>query len=76
MMQVPYLQPYYEHHRGPRHFGLDPKGLASLLRELRRGNHPPAPYSLGVAENLNVFFFARKPHPYRRSVAVPGPTVP
>ncbi|BDA40380.1 probable palmitoyltransferase ZDHHC17 at N-terminal half [Coccomyxa sp. Obi] len=65
--KVPYLQPYYERYRGPAHFGLDPKGLASLLRELRKGNAPPAPYSLGVAENLNVFFFEKKPFLYRRS---------
>lgn len=60
------MQPYYERYKGPVHFGLDPKGLASLLRELRKRNAPPAPYSLGVAENLNVFFFEKKPHVYKQ----------
>ena len=69
---MPYLQPSYERYKGPAHLGLDPKGLASLLRELRRGNAPPAPYSLGIAENLNIFFFEKKPYLYRRSAVNHG----
>jgi len=36
----------------------------SLVRETWKGNAPPTPYSRGVAENLNVFFYASKPFSY------------
>ncbi|KAK9916920.1 hypothetical protein WJX75_008810 [Coccomyxa subellipsoidea] len=52
--KVPYLKPYYDSYKGPAQFALGSKGLGSLLRELRKGNAPPAPYSVGAAENLNV----------------------
>ena len=68
--QVEYLKPYYDSYKGPAQFGLTAKGLGSLLRELRKGNAPPAPYSLGAAENLNMFFFAKKPHLYKRTHSV------
>jgi hypothetical protein len=45
-----------------------PKGFGKLLKELWRGNHPPAPYSQGVVNNLNVFFYAKKPFDYQRQV--------
>ena len=38
----------------------------SLMREMSRGNAPPAPYNRGIAENLNVFFYAAKPYAYRQ----------
>ena len=35
-----------------------------MLWHLMWGPLPPAPYSRGVAENLNVFFYATKPYSY------------
>lgn len=71
--QVPYLKPYYDSYKGPAQFALGSKGLGSLLRELRKGNAPPAPYSVGAAENLNIFFFAKKPHVYKRTHSAQAP---
>ena len=65
--------PYYDNYKGPAQFRLDSKGLGLLLRELRKGNAPPAPYSVGVAENLNIFYFAKKPHRYTRTYTAQGP---
>ena len=62
--RVPYLRPYYEQYSGPEGFEAGPKGLASLIRQIRRGNPPPNPFSQGILENLNIFFFARKPYAY------------
>ena len=63
-LQVPYLQEHYRAYAGPRGFPCSAKGVRSLLWHLMRGPLPPAPYSRGIAENLNVFFYAAKPHSY------------
>ncbi|CAK0787991.1 hypothetical protein CVIRNUC_011213 [Coccomyxa viridis] len=62
--KVPYLQEHYRAYAGPRGFPCSAKGVRSLLWHLMRGPLPPAPYSRGIAENLNVFFYAAKPHSY------------
>lgn len=67
---VPYLQPFYERYSGPRSFEATPKGLASLIRQIRHGNPPPNPFSRGIIENINTFLFARKPHSYSLHDAV------
>lgn len=67
---VPYLQQFYEHYSGPSGFEPGPRGLAALIRQIRRGNPPPNPFSRGLLENLNVYFFARKPYSYSLHDAV------
>ena len=37
------------------------------MRETLRGNAPPAPYSRGLAENLNTFIYAMKPVSYAQT---------
>lgn len=61
-----YLQEHYKDYKGPRRFACIPRGIMSLMREMSRGNAPPAPYNRGIAENLNVFFYAAKPYAYRQ----------
>lgn len=65
-VQVPYLQEHYKGYGGPGGVPFKARGLVALAREMRRGNPPPAPYSRGMAENLNIFFYAPKPYSYRQ----------
>jgi hypothetical protein len=65
-VQVPYLQEHYRGYGGPRGFPFKARGLVLLALEMWRGNPPPAPYSRGMAENLNIFFYAPKPYSYRQ----------
>lgn len=69
--QIPYLAPFYAQYHGP-HRATVPfnRVLLEVLRRLRSGHPPPAPFSLGCAENLNVFFFAPKPYNYIMQVMV------
>ena len=62
--RVPYLKPYYEGYAGPEQADAPPNGLAYIIRAVLSGEPPPNPFSQGLAENLNVFFFAPKPYPY------------
>ena len=66
-VQVPYLHEEYRHYAGPRGFPWRPRGVLSLMQETLRGNAPPAPYSRGLAENLNTFIYAPKPVSYAQS---------
>ena len=60
--RVPYLTEYYEHYRGPMHPLLRGNELQLLLQRYLERKPPPAPFSRGVLENLNIFLFAPKPH--------------
>ena len=66
-LQVPYLQEHYRRYAGPRGFPGRPRGVLMLARETLRGNAPPAPYSRGLAENLNRFIYSPKPVSYTQT---------
>ncbi|CAL5225148.1 g7928 [Coccomyxa viridis] len=65
--KVPYLQEHYRRYAGPRGFPGRPRGVLMLARETLRGNAPPAPYSRGLAENLNRFIYSPKPVSYTQT---------
>ena len=62
--RVPYMRPFYGSSAGLEQPDAPPNGLAYLLQAIISKEPPPRPFSQGVAENLNVFFFAPKPYPY------------
>ena len=62
--RVPYLKPYRQSYAGLDQVDAQQNGLAYLLKAVLSRDPPPRPFSLGVVENLNVFFFAPKPYPY------------
>lgn len=62
--RVLYMKPYYQSYSVTEQPDAPPNGLAYLVRAILSKAPPPRPFSQGVAENLNVFFFAPKPYPY------------
>ena len=62
--RVSYMRPFYGSNSGAEHHDAPPNGLAYLIRAILSKEPPPRPFSQGLAENLNVFFFAPKPYPY------------
>ncbi len=57
---VPYLRPHFEGYKGPSAVTL-PRGTARLIRRHIQGIPPPAPFSMGVLDNLNAFFYEGNP---------------
>ena len=63
--KVPYLEPFYRQYRGPKQTSLLGKELVQFIVRVCRQQGPPAPFSDGIANNLNLFFFGKKPHAYK-----------
>lgn len=63
---VPYLSLFYATYNGPHSRQLRYSTVwPEIVRRLMIGNPPPAPFSEGLAKNLETFFFAPKPHVYK-----------
>jgi len=71
------MQPFYTNYDGPEQQVLIGKGLYQFLSREVRGTGVPRPFSCktsplkGVGENLNIFFFGKKPYPYRYQEPLP-----
>ena len=69
--KVPYLEPLYRQYRGPKQTNLLGKELVQFIVRVCRQQGPPAPFSYGTANNLNLFFFGKKPHAYKHQTGSP-----
>ena len=69
--KVPYLEPFYRQYRGPKQTSLLGKELVQFSVRVCRQQGPPAPFSDGIANNLNLFVFGKKPHAYKYQTGSP-----
>ena len=62
---MPYLARAYETYQGPMRPLLRGNQMQLMLQRYLERKPPPAPFSRGIRENLNIFLFAPKPYNYR-----------